>query len=86
MSMIGADIEQLRSFGSYLQGKQNDIDSIISTVTSQLGNTVWQGPGRDTFEAEWNGSFKGALNALSQAFTAAGRDCVTRAGQIHAVS
>ncbi|MET0144247.1 MAG: hypothetical protein ABW328_05605 [Ilumatobacteraceae bacterium] len=86
MSMVGADVEQLRSFGTYLSSKQDDIESIISTVSGQLQNTVWRGAGRDTFEAEWEGSFKGALGALSKAFSAAGRDCVVRAGQIQDVA
>jgi hypothetical protein len=54
----------------------------MSTVTSALGNTLWRGPARDQFEADWSNVFVKTLNSLNEAFGAAGQDCSHRAGEL----
>ena len=47
-------------------------------VDAALNGTTWQGPARERFAAEWNGSFKQALGKLNEAFGLAGKDCVVQ--------
>ena len=78
--MYGADPEQLSALGSKLVAQNEPIAQIQSVVMTTLAGTTWQGPARDRFEAEWNDQFDPALNALKDAFTAAGNECTQRRG------
>src|SRR5262249_14915898 len=77
MSMIGADVEQLAGLGRTLTNQIQQINAVMSTVSSALGNTLWKGPARDQFEADWSGSFVKALNSLNDAFGRAGQTART---------
>jgi uncharacterized protein YukE len=78
MSMYGANPEQLAHLGRTLTRQIDTIQQLMSTVDGALGGTTWQGPARERFQHEWNGSFKQALARLNDAFGAAGRDCIAR--------
>ena len=54
MSMIGADVEQLAALGRTLTNQIQQINTVMSTVSGALGNTLWKGPARDQFEADWS--------------------------------
>jgi hypothetical protein len=82
MSMIGADVEQLAGLGRTLSNQVQSIEAVMSTVGSALGNTLWRGPARDQFEADWSNVFVKALNSLNEAFGAAGQDCNSRATEL----
>ncbi|MEI6498267.1 MAG: WXG100 family type VII secretion target [Actinomycetota bacterium] len=85
MTMFGANPEQLTALGHNLQRQIDTITSVMSTVTTTLQGTTWVGPARDQFEADWNTTFRTALDRLNQAFDAAGRDCVARASDLQRV-
>ncbi len=84
-NLYGANPEQLEQLGTTLKRQIESINSVMSTVTGALGGTTWMGPARDQFESDWNGSFKGALNRLNQAFESAGRDCTLRGQELRRV-
>ena len=81
--IIGADVEQLHQLGDQLRSKRGEIEGLISTVSSALANTAWQGPARDRFEGEWHSSFRPALGRLMDAFDGAGAECKSRADALH---
>jgi len=83
--MYGADPDQLQTLGTTLKRQMDAVNGVMSSVSSVLGNTTWQGPAHDRFAGEWQGAFKDALNRLNQAFETAGQDCVTRAEQLRQV-
>ena len=85
MTMFGANPEQLTALGHNLQRQIDTITSVMSTVTTTLQGTTWVGPARDQFEADWNTTFRTALDRLNQALDAAGRDCVARASDLQRV-
>jgi hypothetical protein len=85
MSMYGANPEQLATLGRTLTRQIDAIQQLTATVDGVLNGTTWQGPARERFLQEWNGSFKQALGRLNEAFGAAGRDCVARAEQLQRV-
>ena len=85
MLMYGANPEQLTNLGTTLNRQIDVITQMMTTVEGALNGTTWQGPARERFAAEWNGSFKQALAKLNDAFGMAGRDCVVRADELRRV-
>ena len=83
--MYGADPDQLSTLGGKLIAQNEPIAGIQSLVLTTLAGTTWQGPARDKFETEWNDQFNPALNALKDAFTAAGNECTQRANSLRDV-
>ena len=85
MTMYGADPDQLNNLGTTLSRQIDALTQLTSSVDGVLNGTVWQGPARERFVEEWNGSFKQALTRLHEAFDMAGRDCVARADELRRV-
>jgi hypothetical protein len=85
MTMYGANPEQLTHLGTTLTRQIDVITQVMATVDSVLGGTTWQGPARERFVEDWNGSFKLALGRLNDAFGLAGRDCVARSEELRRV-
>jgi uncharacterized protein YukE len=85
MTMYGANPEQLADLGTTLTRQIDTITGLMATVDGVLGATTWQGPARERFVEEWNGSFKQALGRLNDAFGLAGRDCVARSEELRRV-
>lgn len=83
--MIGADPDQLMQLGSTMTRQREVVEGIVSLVGSHLANTLWSGPARQTFESEWQSSFRVALTRLGEAFEMAGRDCHARANELRRV-
>ena len=82
MTMYGANPEQLTSLGTTLTRQIDTIAQLMSTVDGALDGTTWQGPARERFVEDWNGSFKQALGKLNEAFGLAGRDCMTMSDEL----
>ena len=85
MTMYGANPEELANLGNTLTRQIDTIEQVVSTVDGVLAATTWQGPARERFVEDWNGSFKQALARLNEAFGAAGRDCVARSEELRRV-
>lgn len=83
--MFGADPDQLSNLGATLGRQRETVDAIVSTVAQSLSGTMWVGPARDSFEAEWTTSFHTVLTRLSEAFELAGRDCIMRSDELRRV-
>lgn len=85
MTMYGANPDQLNNLGLTLNRQIDAIIQVMSTVDSVLNGTTWQGPARERFVDDWNGSFKQALAKLNEAFAMAGKDCTARADELRRV-
>lgn len=85
MTMYGANPEELANLGNTLTRQIDAIGQVISTVDAVLNSTTWQGPARERFVGDWNGSFKQALSRLNKAFGSAGKDCVARSEELRRV-
>jgi hypothetical protein len=83
--MIGADPDQLSNLGATLSRQRDSVEAVVTTVAQSLAGTMWVGPARQSFENEWNTSFRTVLSKLSEAFDLAGRDCVVRADELRRV-
>lgn len=83
--MFGADPDQLTNLGATLTRQREAVETIVGTVAQSLSGTMWVGPARQSFESEWSTSFRTVLTRLSEAFDAAGRDCIARADELKRV-
>ena len=85
MTMYGDNPEQLTHLGTTLTRQIDAIVQVMATVDGVLAGTTWQGPARERFVEDWNGSFKQALGRLNDAFGLAGRDCVARSEELRRI-
>lgn len=75
---LGADSDQLTALGNTMKGETATIDALIAKINNSFFNTTWEGPAKDQFREDWEGTFKTALTNLKTALDAAGQDCVRR--------
>ncbi len=73
MAVWGLDIQQVRQLSTQLNQKASDIDSILSTLSSALSSTQWEGPDATQFRNDWSGQHTSALKQVAQALRDAGQ-------------
>lgn len=78
MPAIGAEIEQLTSLQQCFNQEASNVTDLTTTIRSQLGNTVWQGPAADRFREAWTGTFEPMLGKLNTALVEAGQEVARR--------
>ena len=61
MTMWGMDISEVENLVHTMNSKAQEIEQIISQLTSQLDSARWVGPDRDNFVNEWQSSHVPAL-------------------------
>lgn len=66
-NMWGLDVQQVRNLSSQLRQKASDIENALSTLTSALGQTDWNGPDATRFRNDWSGPHTSALRQVIQA-------------------
>lgn len=71
MAQYGADTAQLRSLSKTVAKAADQLNQIVSQVTSQLSSTRWQGPDAERFRAQWNSASTKALHTATQDLQAA---------------
>ena len=49
MALYGADIEQVQQLSNQLNAKANDIQGIVSQLSSAISSVNWMGPDADRF-------------------------------------
>lgn len=81
MAMWGLDVQQVRQLSSQLNQKANEIQTILSTLTSALDGTQWQGPDATAFRNEWAGTHSSSLRQVIQALHDASQKAAMNATQ-----
>lgn len=74
MSLVGADVDQLRTLARTLTQAADRLESMTSEVTSRLAATPWTGSDAEQYRSQWHGQ------SLAQVRTAVGalRDAATK--------
>ena len=67
MAMVGADVEQLNQLSAQLNNKANDIQNVISQLTSAINSVEWKGNDANRFRSDWQGQY---VNQLKQVVSA----------------
>lgn len=66
MAVWGLDIQQVRTLSSQLSRQAESIQQTLTTLTSALQGTQWEGPDAQQFRNEWTSTHTAALrNVIS---------------------
>lgn len=74
MARIVVDVEQLMTLKSAFDSNGSTIAEVVSALSSQLSNTVWEGPSAEALRGQWSEDFQPALTRLETALQEAGQD------------
>lgn len=64
MAFVGADVEQLNQLAAQLNTKANDIQNVISQLTSAINSVEWKGNDANKFRSDWQGQYVGQLKQV----------------------
>lgn len=64
MAFVGADVEQLNQLAAQLNNKANDIQNVISQLTSAINSVEWKGNDANKFRSDWQGQYVGQLKQV----------------------
>ncbi|MDT5101314.1 MAG: hypothetical protein QOC76_5051 [Mycobacterium sp.] len=67
MAYFGQDVEQVQQLASQLNTRADDIQRLVSQLSSTVDAVDWQGPDAERFRSEWQGQHRTALNAVVSA-------------------
>lgn len=74
-TMYGMDISQVRALAQLMSHTASEIQQMTANLTSNLQNTPWVGPDRQSFESDWHSTHVMQLNQVVNALN----DAATRA-------
>jgi uncharacterized protein YukE len=74
MAMVGADVEQLNQLAAQLGNKANDIQNVITQLTTAINSVEWKGNDATRFRSEWEGQYVGQLKAVVSALQTASQN------------
>jgi WXG100 family type VII secretion target len=63
---IGGTIEQMNSLGTHFNNQAEELARLVSSISSQLEGTDWQGGAAQRFKDQWNGEFKSVFTKVQQ--------------------
>lgn len=86
MAQLGADVEQLDMLGRKFDEEATKIEATISTISSQIASTWWQGADADRFRNQWESADTSSLRQVIQRLQAAAADCRNQATSQRQVS
>ena len=64
MAVWGLDVEQVRSLSKQLNTQSQQVQQILTSLTSALQNVQRTGPDAEGFRSEWSGQHTAALKAV----------------------
>jgi len=64
MAVWGLDVEQVRSLSKQLNTQSQQVQQILTTLTTALQSVQWTGPDAENFRSEWSGQHTAALKAV----------------------
>jgi uncharacterized protein YukE len=71
----GMDVDAIRVLAGQLGLKADEIDTIATTLSTQIDGANWSGPDADSFRSDWAATHRAQLTAVAGAL----RDASTRA-------
>ncbi len=71
MGVYGQDIEQVQKLATQLNSKAEEIQQVMSQLTSAISSVQWMGPDADRFRSDWSSQHTAKLKAVVSALQAA---------------
>ncbi|MEV0892259.1 WXG100 family type VII secretion target [Promicromonospora sp. MEB111] len=66
-NVFGLDVEAVRSLANTLRTQAEGVRQVVTTITSQMGQTQWNGQDAVQFQEEWDGTHAAKLNEIAAA-------------------
>jgi uncharacterized protein YukE len=66
-NVFGLDVEAVRSLANTLRTQAEGVRQVVSTITSQMAQTQWNGTDAVQFQEEWDGTHAAKLNEIAAA-------------------
>jgi uncharacterized protein YukE len=86
MAVWGLDVEQVRSLSKQLNTQSQQVQQILTTLTSALQSVQWTGPDADGFRNDWNGQHTASLKQVIAALEDASQKAAKNASDQEATS
>jgi uncharacterized protein YukE len=71
-NVFGLDVEAVRSLANTLRTQAEGVRQVVTTITSQMSQTQWNGPDASQFQEEWDGTHAAKLQEIAAALEAYG--------------
>jgi uncharacterized protein YukE len=66
-AVFGLDVEAVRSLANTLRTQAEGVRQVVTTITSQMDATEWNGSDAAQFQEEWSGIHSSKLNEIAAA-------------------
>ncbi len=66
-NVFGLDVEAVRSLANTLRTQAEQVRTVVTTITSQMDQTDWNGSDATQFQEEWQGTHSAKLNEIAAA-------------------
>jgi uncharacterized protein YukE len=66
-NVFGLDVAAVEDLARVLDEQADAVRRVITTVTTQMDGTEWNGPDATQFQQEWDGTHQTALNNIATA-------------------
>ncbi|GAA2217430.1 hypothetical protein GCM10010413_01270 [Promicromonospora sukumoe] len=66
-NVFGLDVEAVRSLANTLRTQAEGVRQVVTTITSQMSQTQWNGQDAVQFQEEWDGTHAAKLNEIAAA-------------------
>jgi uncharacterized protein YukE len=86
MALVGADVEQLNQLAAQLNNKANDIQNVISQLTSAINSVEWKGNDANRFRSDWQSQYVGQLKTVVSALQTASQNAKRNAQEQQSAS
>lgn len=78
MPEIGAQIDDLARLQSQFNQQSTTVDSLTSSIGTELSSAYWKGPAADRFRDSWTSSFEPTLRQLQAALQDSAQEIAMR--------
>ena len=79
---IGGTIEEMNSLGTQFTNEAQELQRLVSAISSQLDGTDWQGGAAERFKAQWHGEFKSVFAKVQQGLDDCAQEVRNRANAL----
>ncbi|MFB2598752.1 hypothetical protein ACEXQE_13240 [Herbiconiux sp. P17] len=86
MAVWGLDVEQVQQLSKQLNTQSQQVQQILTTLTSALQSVQWTGPDAEGFRSEWNSTHTAALKQVIAALEDASQKAAKNASDQEATS
>ncbi|TAJ48220.1 MAG: hypothetical protein EPO52_08670 [Herbiconiux sp.] len=86
MAVWGLDVEQVQQLSKQLNSQSQQVQTILTTLTSALQSVQWTGPDAENFRSEWNTTHTAALKQVITALEDASQKAAKNASDQAATS